>query len=280
MENSMEIVKNTESVDTVNERIAKNLIRYRKEASLTQVELAALINYSDKSVSKWESGNGVPDVYILLKLAELYHVSVNDLVYGEEEKGKADPAEGEALETGDAVANGAKSGEAGKKGRNLLPFWMQTLIMLLSSGLVWLIAVVAFVTLNLIYPKQPWWLAFIYALPVNSILILVLSGVWKKTFLNFASISALIWTSLLSVYLTVRLWMDSLSIAGAENIWLVFLLGIPLETLEIFWTFFRRVKSATKKRKKQEAEAQKAMEVETAITAGKKTEEESEKTNG
>ena len=70
-----------ENLDTTNQRIAKNLIRYRKAANLTQAELAQKINYSDKSVSKWESGNGVPDIYILLKLAELYGGSVNDLVY-------------------------------------------------------------------------------------------------------------------------------------------------------------------------------------------------------
>ena len=68
-----------ENLETVNRRIAQNLIRYRKAANLTQAELAQKINYSDKSVSKWESGNGVPDIYIFLKLADLYGVTVNDL---------------------------------------------------------------------------------------------------------------------------------------------------------------------------------------------------------
>ena len=51
MDNNTEISKN----------IAKNFMFYRKEAGFTQAELAEKINYSDKSVSKWESGNGVPD---------------------------------------------------------------------------------------------------------------------------------------------------------------------------------------------------------------------------
>ena len=70
MENSIEI----------NQRIAKNLAHYRKAAGFTQVELAEKINYSDKSVSKWESGNGVPDVYTLMQLAELYGVTVDALL--------------------------------------------------------------------------------------------------------------------------------------------------------------------------------------------------------
>ena len=53
-----------ENVNEINRKIGKNLACYRKAVGLTQAELAEKINYSDKSVSKWESGNGVPDVYI------------------------------------------------------------------------------------------------------------------------------------------------------------------------------------------------------------------------
>ena len=51
-----------ENTNEINRKIAKNLTYYRKAAGLTQAELAEKINYSDKSVSKWESGNGVPDI--------------------------------------------------------------------------------------------------------------------------------------------------------------------------------------------------------------------------
>jgi transcriptional regulator with XRE-family HTH domain len=64
----------------INANIAKNLIFYRKAAGMTQAELAEKINYSDKSVSKWESGNGLPDVYTLIQIAELMGVTLNDLV--------------------------------------------------------------------------------------------------------------------------------------------------------------------------------------------------------
>ena len=49
-------------------------------AGLTQAGLAEKINYSDKSVSKWESGNGAPDIYTLIQLAELFGVSVDALI--------------------------------------------------------------------------------------------------------------------------------------------------------------------------------------------------------
>ena len=69
-----------EKEEDVYKRIGKNIAAYRRNAGITQAELARKINYSDKSVSKWESGNGVPDVLVLMRLAELFGVSVNDLV--------------------------------------------------------------------------------------------------------------------------------------------------------------------------------------------------------
>ncbi|MEG2453873.1 MAG: helix-turn-helix transcriptional regulator, partial [Clostridia bacterium] len=60
--------------------IASNLIRLRKVSGLTQAELAQKINYTDKSVSKWERGEGAPDIFVLNQLAEIYKVTVNDII--------------------------------------------------------------------------------------------------------------------------------------------------------------------------------------------------------
>ena len=200
-----------ENLETVNQRIARNLIRYRKAAGLTQAELAQKINYSDKSVSKWESGNGVPDIYIFLKLAELYKVSVNDLV-GEET----------------ALVRAEKQPVRGK---NLL-------VALLSSGIVWLVATAVFVLLNLIFPGGPWWTAFLYAVPVNAIVITVLVSVWKCRTANFVAVTVLIWSALACVYVTALLVIERAG-ARADNLWLLFLLGVPLQVLEVLWAFFR-----------------------------------------
>ena len=45
--------------------VAENIAHYRKAAGLTQGALAAKINYTDKSVSKWERGDGLPDVFVI-----------------------------------------------------------------------------------------------------------------------------------------------------------------------------------------------------------------------
>lgn len=55
----------------------------RKEQGLTQKELAQAVGVSDKAISKWENGNGFPDVSNMLDLCRNLHISVNELLAGE-----------------------------------------------------------------------------------------------------------------------------------------------------------------------------------------------------
>lgn len=64
-------------------KIGKFIHEMRKEQSLTQRELAEKLNISDKTVSKWETGNGLPEVALMLPLCELLHISVNELLSGQ-----------------------------------------------------------------------------------------------------------------------------------------------------------------------------------------------------
>ena len=66
--------------EKVKRTIASNIAHYRKECNLTQDELAELIFYSGKSVSKWERGDGVPDICVLVALADIFGVTVNDML--------------------------------------------------------------------------------------------------------------------------------------------------------------------------------------------------------
>ncbi len=55
----------------------------RKELSLTQRALAERLDISDKTVSKWETGNGLPEVGLMLPLCRILGISVNELLSGE-----------------------------------------------------------------------------------------------------------------------------------------------------------------------------------------------------
>lgn len=195
-----------ENLQVVNKNIAKNLAYYRKNVGMTQAEVAEKINYSDKSISKWESGNGVPDIYVLIQLASLFDVTVNDLI---------------GIST-------SQTAEKNRKSRDKL----RLLIMLLSSGIVWLVATLGFVICEIVAPQRQWWLFFMFAVPVNAILLIIFSGVWKYKILNFLSMSALIWTTIVSLDLIMAIVLPEL------ELWVLYLLGAPLQLLATLWSFY------------------------------------------
>ncbi len=181
--------------------IGKNITRLRKMANMTQLELAEKLNYSDKSVSKWEQGNGTPDINVLMQLSELFGVSLDDLVK-EHRENKVLP-------------------KTTRKLRRLI-------IICCSVGLCWLIAVVCFVLIRILAPELDWtWLSFVYAVPVSAVVVLVFACVWRYKLVRIFSVSTLIWTALACCYLTAY--------AFGQDIWLIFLIGIPLQVLALFF---------------------------------------------
>lgn len=66
-----------------NLKIGKLIAELRKKQGLTQQQLADKLNLSNKTISKWESGVGAPDISNLSVLAEVLEISVDELLRGE-----------------------------------------------------------------------------------------------------------------------------------------------------------------------------------------------------
>ena len=64
-------------------KIGQFIKTMRKEKNFTQREVAERLNISEKTVSKWETGNGLPDINLMLPLCKLLEISVNELLSGE-----------------------------------------------------------------------------------------------------------------------------------------------------------------------------------------------------
>ena len=64
-------------------KIGNFIATERKAKNLTQSKLAQKLNISEKTVSKWENGKGIPDTDILAKLCEIFGISLNELLSGE-----------------------------------------------------------------------------------------------------------------------------------------------------------------------------------------------------
>ena len=204
-------------------RIGLNIALQRKNAGLTQAGLAAKLNYSDKAVSKWERGESIPDVLTLVAMAELFAISVNDLL--------TDP---NALPDGDSCnlekAMSKVSEKALKRKAN------KNVILALSSTLVWFVALLIFVILSSFELTDPYsWLIFVYAVPINAIVLLSLRSAWHDFRWNKALITIISWSGLVSLYV-------SLIVFAKVNIWKMFLLGIPGQIA--IWLWFRLFSTA------------------------------------
>lgn len=64
-------------------KIGRFITEQRKQKNYTQRQLADILEISDKTVSKWECGNGFPEVSLLLPLCKELEISVNELLSGE-----------------------------------------------------------------------------------------------------------------------------------------------------------------------------------------------------
>lgn len=64
-------------------KTGKFIAAMRKEQGLTQRQLADSLNISDKTVSKWETGKGLPEVALMVPLCDALHITVNELLCGQ-----------------------------------------------------------------------------------------------------------------------------------------------------------------------------------------------------
>lgn len=192
-------------MDELKQTIAANLVTYRKQAHLTQQQLAEKINYSDKTVSKWERGDGVPDVLVLKQIADIYGITVNDFLYANPDKPKK---------------------------LRLKDFWAKRwLITLLSAGLVFLVATIVTVVWWMIAPEDGTTVAkfgYIAAIPIALIVTLVFSCIWGKLWMRCVVVTALIWTLCLLLHLVIDIVQDNYA-------WMIYLIGAVLQVLVVLW---------------------------------------------
>ena len=204
-------------------QIGNNIASYRKRVGLTQAGLAEKLNYSDKAVSKWERGESMPDVTTLIQLAELFGITVNELVVDPNEL-PGNPGKLEKAMT--QVSEKALKRKADKG-----------IILKLSSILVWFVALLLYVVLSSFNIGARWnWVFFFYALPANAIVLLSLRSAWKCYGWNRILISVILWGALLTLYLF-------LLTVSHVNVWRILPMGLLGQAAILLWfKMFRPVK--------------------------------------
>lgn len=184
--------------------LSKNLLELRKAKGLTQLELANKLNYSDKSISKWEHGDAVPDIEVLHRIALFYGVTVDYLI-------------------SDNSLKPAKPDLKRINNRN------RAVITGLATMLVWLVATIVYSQLK-IWANLDYWLVYVWAVPVSFIVLVVFNAIWGKHKYSFTITTLLVWSVLASIYLQFL----------NHNIWIIFIIGIPIQVALFLWTQFKK----------------------------------------
>jgi len=83
-------------MDTI--KVGAFLKELRKEHNLSQEQLADKFNVSSRSISRWENGNTMPDISIMIELADFYDIDIRDLLRGERKSEKMEENLKETLE--------------------------------------------------------------------------------------------------------------------------------------------------------------------------------------
>ena len=123
-------------------RIGAFLKELRKEKDLTQEDLAEKLNVSGRTVSRWETGANMPDISLLVELAEFYGVSIPEIINGER---KSETMNEEVKETALSLSDYAE--EINKKIKMRL-FWLTV------ATLIGMIAFVAIEAMGLDTPNS------------------------------------------------------------------------------------------------------------------------------
>ena len=202
-------------MNDIKQIIAKNLISLRKKNRLTQNELAEKLNYSDNAVSRWEHAEVTPSIETLEQIAHIYNVPLTSLIED----------------------NAVKTAQINDK-RQLINKLAGILI---TASIVWFVATITFVMARLIW-DYTFWQIYIWSMPIVSLVMMPFHHYWGRHIYKYTILTIFVWTLLLAIFIQcfkLSSWM-----------WIIFILGIPIQIGLSIWAFVKPKPTKQKKNKK------------------------------
>lgn len=184
--------------NNIRQLIGINISELRKSKKMTQADLASQLNYSDKAISRWEKGDTLPDIDVLLRICDIFGVQFEYLITNNVDKEKY-----KKIEKAD---NGSR-----------------ITIVMLAVTLVWLAATIIYVYAGLMGTK--WWQVFIWAVPAMALMLEIFNRTWGKKFYSLFTLTLLNWGLLTALYIQFL----------SYNLWLLFILGAPIQVCIFLW---------------------------------------------
>lgn len=193
-------------MDDIRQIVVDNLIQLRKSNNMTQMDLAAHINYSDKAISRWENGEVLPNVEALDSIAKIYNVPITYLF----ERHVDDKEQKSALAQ---------------------RYTSKIFITALTVCVIWTIATIVYVYLDM-FEHLNYWQAFIWAIPATCIVTFGFNRRWyRKKILSLVLISLFFWSLITAIFLHF--------LSHGYNLWQLFLVGIPLQITSFIAYFMK-----------------------------------------
>lgn len=207
-------------MDDLKTVIAKNLVELRTKAHLTQLQLAEMLNYSDKAVSKWERGEAIPDIRVLMRISEIFGVTLDDIVKDGSVTPQIQP----------------KKKISGKR----------AFITAMSAVLVWFIATGIFIVFYFIEPTADYaYLVFVVAPLATAIVLNVFSVMWGTRLTTAIASSLIVWSCVLIFHIFVLTFTDF------KKIYFLYIVAAVFELLIIMWFSYRRFMAHKGKKRKE-----------------------------
>ena len=192
---------------------ASNLIRLRTQAGMTQAELGKQLSYSDKTISKWERAEAIPDAGVLMQMSQMFQVTVDYLLT--EHDSWQPPEEPPSFSRGAVTA--------------------------VSVTGLWTLAVLIFSVMWI--SGRILWMVFPVTVALTIILLLVFNSLWNNGRGNMFIVMALVFSLVLVIYL----------LFFRMNMWQLFLVVIPAELVVFFsFRIGGRSRKKNKKHKKSD----------------------------
>lgn len=196
--------------------VGNNLSNLRKQKGLTQLELATILHYSDKSISKWELGYAIPSVDILKEFADFYGVTIDFLICEQEQE---------------AIQEVIEQSEEKKDPQGV----NKAIVLSLLNVAVFLIATLVFIAAIMRGNMGSSWLAFLWAVPaccfVSMVCVRLFYG--RNKIATIVLLSCFIWTLVLAVSFYFHFEVG-------EPIWYILTACIPIQVIIILSIFIRR----------------------------------------
>lgn len=176
--NEQVIAENSQLTDK--QIIAQNISFFRKKLNLSQVELAARLQYSNKNISKWERAETTPDIFTLKKLAAIFGTTVDTIINPITDDNK------KAIKT-----------------KSVIPFKWKIYMIALICSIMFLISCIAFFILSSMAtsPFTPS-LVFLYVLPIIDICIFIFICCVKRK-VDITTLSIFGWLCAICVHLSL-----------------------------------------------------------------------------